>query len=742
MSNLLACPDPRQLERLANGELPDDEAEALSSHVLACSPCADRLNAACANDQLAADLRSGVNRSLVETATAEAIVEQLVRMPPETSLTACSTMGLGARDAGSMPAKMGRYLITSVVGAGGMGVVFRAHDPQLQRDVAIKMPSFHGSAEACAAARQRFLREARAAAAVRHPNVCPIHDVGEEGGRPYVVMAFIEGETLGQQMRRRQRFDNPAEAVALIAQVADALTAVHALNIVHRDLKPGNILLDRAGVPFLTDFGLARADDSEQLTSADELVGTPAFMSPEQAAPDFGPVGPWSDQYSLAVVLYQMLTGRLPFEGSSRALIFQIGTRAAPPPSQHRPDLDPALERVLMKAMSRPASARFGSVSEFASALRAAAGTSGRAETEPRLSAPPAKRRGLQVVCAVALLALAGLGGLAYQLYFRTADGLVQIEINDPDIQVVFDQKDFVFKGVGEMQDLRVRAGVHGLHVKRGSLEFDTDKPVVIKNGETVTLKITWLKDGKVQVLQGDEVIGEALTKSTPADAVAKLPAGSPIAAAYRALPSPAKLLGQSLTGVDGGYDGARYMRFQQGEIIQPPGVQTAFAIHGPMYNAYQALPKVGPLLGQPTSAIEPRSGGGLGMRFQRGQFFLPPKSQVAFVIYGPVDVAYRALSDPDGTLGQPKSGIQTGSVGAVYVQFERGEIILPPDSDKAYVLAGELYKAYKGISRYPFSTVGHPVSDEYAFEGGRRIDFQKGYITWTEKDGGKVHAK
>ena len=269
-------------------------------------------------------------------------------------------------DSEPLPERVGRYQIVGRLGAGGMGVVCRAHDPHLGRDVAIKMPSFGGSEESRAEARQRFLREARAAAAVRHANVCPIYDVGEEQGRPYVVMALVEGETLGDRLRRQGRFEDQRQAVALVVQVADALAAVHEARVIHRDLKPGNILLDRAGQPFLADFGLARADDSEHLTSVGQIMGTPAYMAPEQASPDLGPVGPWSDQYSLGVVLYQMLTGRLPFEGSVGALIFQIGSKPAPPPSQHRPDLDADLERLLMKALARPAQDRYPGVGDFA----------------------------------------------------------------------------------------------------------------------------------------------------------------------------------------------------------------------------------------------------------------------------------------------------------------------------------------------------------------------------------------
>jgi len=285
-----------------------------------------------------------------------------------------------------LPPRMGRYEIVGRLGAGGMGVVLRGRDPQLGRDVAVKVPSFHGPADARTEARRRFVREARAAAAVRHAHVCPIYDVGEQDGRPFVVMALIEGESLAERLRRQGRFEEPHEAVDLLLKVADALARVHAARVVHRDLKPGNILLDRAGEPFLADFGLALPEDGERFSSANQIAGTPAYMAPEQISPELGLVGPQTDQYSLGVVLYQMLTGRLPFEGSAVAVIYQIASQPVPRPSQFRPGLDPELEAVCLKATAKKPADRFGSVQEFASALEAYAHGAGRRLAEP---APP-----------------------------------------------------------------------------------------------------------------------------------------------------------------------------------------------------------------------------------------------------------------------------------------------------------------------------------------------------------------
>ncbi|MBI3463689.1 MAG: protein kinase [Planctomycetes bacterium] len=262
----------------------------------------------------------------------------------------------------------GRYELLEKVGEGGYGAVYKAWDPQLQRVVAVKVPRFDVPRDKLPNAIERFLREARAAARVRHPNVCPIYDVGQQGDTPYAVMAYIDGPPLSQAMKGR-RF-TVAEAVTVVRKVAVALQAVHARGIVHRDLKPGNVLVDPNGEPMLTDFGLARPlEESQNLTQPGTAVGTPAYMSPEQAAGQLDQVGPWTDVYSLGVVLYQFLTGRLPFEGPAHTILHKIIHESAPLPSTLRPDLNPALENIILKAMAREPGSRYKSAQAFADAL-------------------------------------------------------------------------------------------------------------------------------------------------------------------------------------------------------------------------------------------------------------------------------------------------------------------------------------------------------------------------------------
>jgi serine/threonine protein kinase len=270
------------------------------------------------------------------------------------------------------PDRIGRYRILAAVEGGGMGRVYRAHDPQLDRVVALKVPRVEALREGPAVWAQRFLREAQSAARVRHPNVCPIYDVGEHDGTPFVVMAFIDGPSLAECLRGPSPYEQPAEAARLVRQVAEGLGAVHDCGLIHRDIKPGNILIDRGGQALLTDFGLARPEqDAEHLTAEGVMVGTPAFMAPEQASGEAGRVGPWTDLYSLGVVLYRLLAGRLPFVGTTTAVLWKIGNEVPPPPSDFRPGLDPALVAIVRKAMALRPEQRYAAARDFAADLGA-----------------------------------------------------------------------------------------------------------------------------------------------------------------------------------------------------------------------------------------------------------------------------------------------------------------------------------------------------------------------------------
>lgn len=266
--------------------------------------------------------------------------------------------------------RLGRYQLLRHVGSGSMGDVYEANDPQLERCVAVKVPRCDRMSRNAAMFTQRFIREARAAAAVRHANICPIYDAGDSEGQVYVVMAFVKGESLDAVLSRG-RIADIRKAVQIAIQVADALSAIHQHGIIHRDLKPGNILIDTNGQALLTDFGLALSDtNSERITSDGLIIGTPVYMPPEQAAGENSKLTPAADLYSLGAVLYEMLTGQAPFRAPLPELLRKIMLQTPLSPVELRPEVGPALSAILEKALAKIPSERYASAAAFADALR------------------------------------------------------------------------------------------------------------------------------------------------------------------------------------------------------------------------------------------------------------------------------------------------------------------------------------------------------------------------------------
>jgi hypothetical protein len=240
----------------------------------------------------------------------------------------------------NLPPSIGRYTITGELGRGAMGVVYRAVDPALERQVAVKVIAARAGAAALSMEEleARFLREARVAARINHPGVVTVHDAGREKDSLYLVMELIDGESLGQRLARRA-FPSPGEAFDLVAQVGDALAAAHSLGVVHRDIKPGNIMLTQGGRVKVTDFGVAKAiGERTDLTRTGTVVGSPAYMSPEQVRGE--ELDGRSDLFSLGVVLYELLLRRKPFPADTvTTLIYQI--------LHEDPLADPLISRVL-----------------------------------------------------------------------------------------------------------------------------------------------------------------------------------------------------------------------------------------------------------------------------------------------------------------------------------------------------------------------------------------------------------
>lgn len=267
-----------------------------------------------------------------------------------------------------LPASFGRYELQKLLGTGGMGSVFLAHDTQLDRSVALKIPLF--TEKDGVDILERFKREARSAATIQHANVCPLYDIGEFNGVPYLTMAFIEGKPLGEFVA-----SNPLthrQIASLIRKLALALQEAHNRGVIHRDLKPGNIMMDKRAEPLIMDFGLARRTQKKEmrLTQEGTMLGTPVYMPPEQVTGRVDAIGAGCDIYSLGVILYELLTGRVPFQGGSTELLAKILLDEPTPPSTFAPGLEPDLEAICLKAMAKKPSARFASMTDFASALQ------------------------------------------------------------------------------------------------------------------------------------------------------------------------------------------------------------------------------------------------------------------------------------------------------------------------------------------------------------------------------------
>lgn len=263
--------------------------------------------------------------------------------------------------------RLGPYQLVEQVGAGGMAAVFRAVDSRsgVERAVKVLSPSIGNDEQFV----RRFRREGKLLARLKHPHIIPVLDYGETGKKFYLVMPFIEGETLQRKLVHR-RFSE-AEIRRWIRQVAGALEFAHQRGVIHRDVKPSNVLVDKSGDAYLMDFGLARLAESSGSLTGSLLLGTPAYVSPEQARSER--IDARTDQYSLGVILFQLVTGRLPFETDTPMATVMKHIREAPPqPRSLNPDLPPAAEKVILKCLAKAPGDRFLSVGEAARTFEAA----------------------------------------------------------------------------------------------------------------------------------------------------------------------------------------------------------------------------------------------------------------------------------------------------------------------------------------------------------------------------------
>jgi len=263
------------------------------------------------------------------------------------------------------PSKIGRYEILEMVGRGGMGVLYRAHDPMLERDVALKMMLVDFTADP--AARGRFEREAKAVARLQHRNVVTIHELGEADGAPYIVMEFLGGQDLDALLKQQQPL-TLAQKLDIVAQVCEGLGYAHEQGIVHRDVKPGNIRVLEDGTVKILDFGIAKFAMGSG-TQTGSILGTPSYMSPEQIMGQ--PVDGRADLFSVGVLLYELLSGKKPFAGDApTAVVYQIMHVEPTPLSELVPDLPEALYAIVDRALQKNPNERYSRASEMASDLQ------------------------------------------------------------------------------------------------------------------------------------------------------------------------------------------------------------------------------------------------------------------------------------------------------------------------------------------------------------------------------------
>ncbi len=385
----------------------------------------------------------------------------------------------------------GRYKLEAKLGSGGMSTVYLARDSTLDRAVAVKV--MHREMSEQADQLERFRQEARAVAKLSHPNVVAVIDAGEDGGYPYIVFEYVEGETLKQRIARLGALD-PQEALAYAIEIARGLTVAHARNMVHRDIKPQNVLIDAEGRAKLTDFGISRQLEQDGMTATGRVLGTTDYVAPEQAMGH--PVDPRSDVYSLGVVLYEMLIGQVPFHADSQVgVAMKHVNEEMPDVQQRRPELSAAAALVVERATAKDPAERYQEVGEMIDDLSTAleveaarAGSSTGEATSILDAVPPPKRqlsgRRRWSWAAIALLVLVAVGALVAVKLISSGNGGGGALKGKGSTVAISSATDYDPEGDGEEDPATVGLAVDGNPETAWSTEhYDTDTFAGTKTG-------------------------------------------------------------------------------------------------------------------------------------------------------------------------------------------------------------------------------------------------------------------